>query len=122
MRPEPVERCLGPKKVPARAVWRTAGRSPSSIRQLAEFPAKRSRRMSVCQWMHIVSEIEHESDPAKIEELAKELNDAMLAEQTERVKRRLGIFRRRDGKLVRLLQSGSLLLLFLFRCLVFVSR
>src|SRR5215469_14249803 len=100
MRPEPVERCPGPKKVPARAVWRTAGRSPSSIRQLAEFPAKRSRRMSVCQWMHIVSEIEHESDPAKIEELAMELNDAMLAEQ----------------------QSGSLLLLFLFRCLVFVSR
>jgi len=39
--------------------------------------------MSVCQWVHVVSEIEqeieHESDPAKIEELAKELNDAMLA-------------------------------------------
>ncbi|HKD01560.1 MAG TPA: hypothetical protein VKB77_03995 [Terriglobales bacterium] len=51
--------------------------------------------MSVCQWEHMVreieQEIEHESDPAKIAQLAKELNDAMLAEQTEKVKRRLGI-------------------------------
>jgi hypothetical protein len=51
--------------------------------------------MSVRPREHIVreieQEIEHESNPAKIAELAKELNDAMLAEQKEKVKRRLGI-------------------------------
>jgi len=47
--------------------------------------------MSVRPWEHIVREIEHESDSAKIAELAKELNDALLAEQPEKVKCRLGI-------------------------------
>jgi len=47
--------------------------------------------MSARPWEHIVREIEQESDPTRIAELAKKLNDAMLAEQKERVKRRLGI-------------------------------
>lgn len=47
--------------------------------------------MSVQPWEHIIREIEQESDPAKIAQLAKELNDAMIAEQKEKVKRRLGL-------------------------------
>ena len=39
----------------------------------------------------IVWEIEQESDPVRIEQLAQELNEAMLAEQKEKVRRRLGI-------------------------------
>ena len=74
------------------------GRSPSSIEQRAVFPAKKSRQMSVRPWEHIVREIEHESDPAKIAELAKELNDAMLAEQKEKVNRGLGISAEEIGR------------------------
>jgi len=54
--------------------------------------------MSVRPWEHIVREIEHESDPAKIAELAKELNDAMLAERKEKVNRGLGISAEEMGR------------------------
>ena len=42
-------------------------------------------------WQAIVEKIEQETDPAKIAELAKELNDAMITEEREKVKHRLGI-------------------------------
>ena len=47
--------------------------------------------MSVHAWEKIVKQIEQESDSAKIGELAKKLNDAMVAEEKEKVKNRLGI-------------------------------
>ena len=53
--------------------------------------------MSFRPWEYIVREIEHESDPAKIAELAMELNFALLAEQQEKVKRRLGISAKEMG-------------------------
>jgi hypothetical protein len=46
--------------------------------------------MSVHVWEHIVKMIEQEQNPTKIAELAKELNNAMLTAEKERVQRRLG--------------------------------
>lgn len=42
-------------------------------------------------WEQLVEQIEQERNPIKVAELAKKLNDAMLTEEKERVKRRLGI-------------------------------
>ena len=42
-------------------------------------------------WEEIVKEIEQESDPIKVEELGRKLNEAMIAEGREKVKNRLGI-------------------------------
>jgi len=42
-------------------------------------------------WRNIVKQIDRETDPTKIAELSKELNDAMIAEERENVKHRLGI-------------------------------
>ena len=42
-------------------------------------------------WQEIVKQIEQEADSAKIAELAKKLNDAMVSEEKEKVKHRLGI-------------------------------
>jgi len=47
--------------------------------------------MSVHAWEKIVKQIEQESDSAKIAERAQKLNDAMVAEEKEKVKHRLGI-------------------------------
>lgn len=47
--------------------------------------------MSLHSWQEIVKQIELESDPAKIGELAKELNDAMISEEKEKLRCRLGI-------------------------------
>jgi len=47
--------------------------------------------MSVHVWEDVVKQIEQEADSAKIAELAKKLNDAMVSEAKEKVKHRLGI-------------------------------
>ena len=47
--------------------------------------------MSVHAWKEIVKQIERESDPAKIAELAKKLNEEMIAEETEKVRNRLSM-------------------------------
>lgn len=47
--------------------------------------------MSVHTWEKIVKQIERESDSANIAEPAKKLNDAMVAEEKEKVKHRLSI-------------------------------
>jgi hypothetical protein len=47
--------------------------------------------MSVHAWKEIVKQIERESDRAKIIALAKKLNDEMIAEETEKVRTRLGV-------------------------------
>ena len=47
--------------------------------------------MSIHPWEEIVKQIEQERDSDKIAELAHKLNDAMLTEEKEKVKRRLGI-------------------------------
>jgi hypothetical protein len=49
--------------------------------------------MSVQTWENIVKQIEQESDAAKIKELAKKLNDAMVTEEREKVKQRLAQLR-----------------------------
>jgi hypothetical protein len=49
--------------------------------------------MSVQTWENIVKQIEQESDAAKIAELAKKLNDAMVTEEREKVKQRLAQLR-----------------------------
>lgn len=51
--------------------------------------------MSVHAWKEIVKQIERESDPAKIAELAKKLNEEMIAEETEKVRNRLSMSRPR---------------------------
>jgi hypothetical protein len=51
--------------------------------------------MSVHAWKEIVKQIERESDRAKIVELAKKLNDEMIAGEIEKVRNRLGISPRR---------------------------
>jgi len=53
--------------------------------------------MSVHPWEAIVQQIEEECDPAKIAELGQKLNDAMLAEERQKVKQRLGISADRYG-------------------------
>ena len=47
--------------------------------------------MSAYTWEKIVKQIEQETDPVKIAELAKKLNDAMITEARENVTYRLGI-------------------------------
>ena len=47
--------------------------------------------MSIHAWEKIVKQIEQERDSNKTAELAPKLNDAMLTEEREKVKRRLGI-------------------------------
>jgi hypothetical protein len=47
--------------------------------------------MSMHVWEDIVKQIEQEADSAKIAELAKKLNDAMISEEKEKVRHRLGI-------------------------------
>lgn len=47
--------------------------------------------MSLRPWQEIIKQIETESDPVKIAELTKELNDAMIMEEKEKVKSRFGI-------------------------------
>lgn len=51
--------------------------------------------MSVHTWEEIIKQIEQERDSGKIVELAQKLNDAMLTEEREKVKLRLGIPRDR---------------------------
>ena len=46
--------------------------------------------MSVQAWENIIKQIEQESDAAKVAELAKKLNDAMVTEEREKVKQHLG--------------------------------
>lgn len=41
------------------------------------------------RWEHFARQIEEERSPLRIAELAKELNEAMLAEERERVRNRL---------------------------------
>jgi len=52
--------------------------------------------MSAHPWEEILKRIEQESDRAKIAELAKKLNDAMIAEETEKVRNRIGISPKTD--------------------------
>lgn len=47
--------------------------------------------MLVHAWEEIVTQIEREHDSSKLAELTKKLNDAMLTEEREKVKHRLGI-------------------------------
>lgn len=47
--------------------------------------------MIVHPWEEIVKQIDQEHDSGKIAELAQKLNDAMVTEEKEKVKRRLGI-------------------------------
>jgi hypothetical protein len=47
--------------------------------------------MSVHAWEEIIKQIEQEGDTAKIAELTQKLNSAMVNEEREKVKRRLGI-------------------------------
>ena len=47
--------------------------------------------MSMHPWEEIVKQIEQEQDSTRIAELAQKLNDAMLTEEKEKVKHRLGI-------------------------------
>jgi len=47
--------------------------------------------MSMHRWDEIVKQIEQERDSDKIAELGQKLNDAMLTEEEEKVKLRLGI-------------------------------
>ena len=42
-------------------------------------------------WEHIAQQITQEQDPARVTEFLEKLNEAMLAEEGERVQRRLGI-------------------------------
>jgi len=51
--------------------------------------------MSVHAWEEIVKQIEQEQDSTKIAELAQKLNDAMITEEKEKVKYRLGISQNR---------------------------
>ena len=44
-----------------------------------------------CRWVEIAQQVTQEHNPAKMIKLIKELNEAMLAEEREKVKRRLGI-------------------------------
>ena len=45
--------------------------------------------MSIHAWEEIIKEIERESNASKLKELTKKLNDAMLAQERERVSQRL---------------------------------
>ena len=45
--------------------------------------------MSVHAWEEIINEIERESHACRLKELAKQLNDAMLDQQREKVAQRL---------------------------------
>ena len=47
--------------------------------------------MSLHPWEEIVKQIEQEADSTKIAELAKKLSDAMVSEEKEKVRQRLGI-------------------------------
>jgi len=47
--------------------------------------------MSVHAWEEIVKQIEQEADSAKIAELPKKLNKAMVSEEKEKIKQRFGI-------------------------------
>ena len=47
--------------------------------------------MSGHSWEEIVKQIDQEPDSGKIAELLKKLNDAMVAEEKEKVRLRLGI-------------------------------
>ena len=47
--------------------------------------------MSVHAWEEIIKQIEQERDSGKISQLALKLNDAMVNEEKEKVKLRLGI-------------------------------
>ena len=42
-------------------------------------------------WQAIAQQMMRENDPAKLQSLAKKLNEAMLTEERERVRRRLGL-------------------------------
>jgi len=44
-----------------------------------------------CRWEEIAQQVTQEHNPAKLIKLIKELNEAMLAEEKEKVQRRLGI-------------------------------
>jgi len=44
-----------------------------------------------CRWEEIAQQVTQEHNPAKLIKLITELNEAMLAEEKEKVKRRLGI-------------------------------
>ena len=46
--------------------------------------------MSIHAWEEIIDEMERESNANKIRELAKKLNDAMLAQEREKASQRLG--------------------------------
>ena len=43
------------------------------------------------RWEEIAQQVTQEHNPAKLIKLIKELNEAMLAEEREKVQRRLGI-------------------------------
>ena len=45
--------------------------------------------MSIHAWEEIINEIERESNASRLKELAKKLNDAMLAQEREKVTQRL---------------------------------
>ena len=49
--------------------------------------------MSVQAWENIIKQIEQESDAAKVAELAKKLNDAIVTEEREKVNQRLAQLR-----------------------------
>jgi len=44
-----------------------------------------------CRWEEIAQQVTQEHNPAKLIKLITELNEAMLAEEKEKVKRRIGI-------------------------------
>jgi hypothetical protein len=45
--------------------------------------------VSIHSWEEIINEIERESNACKLKELAKKLNDAMLAQEREKLTQRL---------------------------------
>jgi hypothetical protein len=45
--------------------------------------------VSIHSWEEIINEIERESNACKLKELAKKMNDAMLAQEREKLTQRL---------------------------------
>ena len=72
------------------AFRRTASRDKSLSKKPSPLCCK-NRSMSVRTSQEIVKQIEQERDSCKIAELAQKPNDAMLPEEKEKVKRRVGI-------------------------------
>jgi len=63
-----------------------------AVRQTRQFGCLAGRLSFLDSYAMIGKQIEREPDRTKIRELAKKLNDEMIAEETEKVRNRLGLF------------------------------